>query len=456
MTSPIRLIAVAAATLLAAPIAWSKATPTEIERLGKDLTCVGAERAGNADGSIPPYAGKWLGAPQGVHHASGQPYADPYAADKPLFVISAANAEQYAARLSDGQKALLKKYPQTFRMAVYPSRRDFRYADWVCDAAKKNAAGASIVDEGEGVDALTGAAPFPLPKTGFELLWNSMLPTRAWKEIATYDQAVVYPNGNIAEGRVKYDILAPANDPNPKERPKTEGPQAHFFVTTLAPERNKGEIYVGQTYYNYKRNPSETWVYNPGTRRVRQAPQFGFDFPQGPGGFRTVDDDRLFNGSPERYDWKIVGKREVYIPYDAYRFDDPKLEYAEILKTAGHVNPDVMRYELHRVWVLEAALKPNVRHSYAKRVFYIDEDTWHAVMADSYDARGQLWRVGMQNYLYAYDMQAFQARALILHDLMSGAYLVDRMVNKQPVPKLNTGDLKPADFTPDAARQAGR
>ena len=176
MTRPIRLIAAAAAALLVAPLSWAKATPAEIERLGKDLTCVGAERAGNADGSIPPYAGKWLGAPQGVHYASGQPYADPYAADKPLFVINSANAEQYAARLSDGQKALLKKYPQSFRMAVYPSRRDFRYADWVCDAAKKSAAIANVVDEGEGVDALTGAAPFPLPKTGFELLWNSMLP----------------------------------------------------------------------------------------------------------------------------------------------------------------------------------------------------------------------------------------------------------------------------------------
>ncbi|MFD2272741.1 DUF1329 domain-containing protein [Undibacterium arcticum] len=153
---------------------------------------------------------------------------------------------------------------------------------------------------------------------------------------------------------------------------------------------------VGHEFYNYAKS-RQAWQYNPGTRRVRQMPEFGFDMPQGPGGFRTVDDDRLFNGSPERYNWKIVGKKEAYIPYNAYRLNDPKVKYSELLKR-GHVNPAYMRYELHRVWVLEGALKEGYRHLYAKRVMYLDEDTWHPVISDNYDARGQLWRVGMVNY----------------------------------------------------------
>jgi hypothetical protein len=363
---------------------------------------------------------------------------------------------QYSEHLTPGLKALPKKYPDTFRVPVYPSHRDFRYAEWACKTAKENAENAVQEDDGVGVNAAGGAVPFPIPKSGIELLWNSLLPTRAWKEQAVYDQAVVYPNGNIAWGRMKYDILAPVNDPTAKTRPKTaDTPQAYFLTTAILPERDAGQIYVGHEYTNYKRSPRDTWAYNPGTRRVRQALQFGFDTPFGPGGFRTVDDDRLFNGSPERYNWRIAGKRELLIPYDSYRFDDPSKKYKDFLKP-GHPSPEQMRYELHWVWVLEATLKPGYRHQYAKRHFYLDEDSYHAVMADSYDARGQLWRVALQNYAYSYDMKAFQARAALFFDLVSGAYLADRLINEQKPAVLNAANFTASHFTPDSARQAGR
>ncbi|HZR38306.1 MAG TPA: DUF1329 domain-containing protein [Nevskia sp.] len=445
------------AAALAAPSAPAAVSAEEAAQLGGDkLTCTGAERAGNADGSIPAYSGKWLGAPAGVDPKK-TPGHDPdaYPDEKPLFTITAQNMAQYAERLSDGEKALFKRYPDTFRMPVYPSHRDFRYADWVCDVLKKNATTAQVIHDGVGVAATTGAVPFPIPRTGSELQWNLQLPTRAWTEVATYDQGAVYANGNIAWGRVSYKILAPVNDP--KQRGSTtEVLGSYFNVMTLLPERDKGSINVGWTPNDYDHNYIHTWGYNPGTRRVREAPEFGYDLPQGAGGFRTVDDDRLLNGSPERYDWKIAGKRELYIPYDAWRLNDPKVKYADLLKTRGSINPDYMRYELHRVWVLQGDLKPGYRHLYKKRVIYMDEDTFHGVMADTYDGRGQLWRVGMVNYFYAYAMQAFHAGVSVYHDLSEGAYVADRLINEQPDGvRLNEGGLTPNDFTPDAARRGG-
>lgn len=457
LAKSLRLALVAVAAVgINTPAAWAKVSAEEAATLGKELTCIGAEKAGNKDGTIPAYSGKWLGIPAGVNTKGSAGHdPDPYASEKPLFEITAKNMEQYAERLSEGEKAMFKKYPDSFRMPVYPSHRDFRYANWICDAARQNALSAEVTEGGDGISAFAGAIPFPIPKSGLELLRNTTLPARAWKETATYDQAVVYPNSDIAWGRVFYRILAEPNDPGKKPRDKTEGVQAYANVVTLLPERNKGEIIISADYYNYKREPRQAWQYNPGTRRVRQLPAFGFDMPQGPGGFRTVDDDRLFNGSGERYNWKIVGKREVYIPYDTYRLNDPKVKYSDLLKP-GHINPAYTRYELHRVWLLEGSLKEGYRHQYAKRVMYLDEDTWHAVMSDNYDARGQLWRVGIVNYYYAYQMEAFQAGVAVFHDLASGTYMADRLISEQPNGVvLNSGDLKPDDFTPDAARRAG-
>ncbi|WP_077037668.1 DUF1329 domain-containing protein [Pelomonas sp. KK5] len=435
--------------------AAARVTPAEAEALGKGLTCFGAEKAGNKDGSIPEYTGKWLGAPAGVaYKGAGTINPDPYANEKPLYVVTAANMGLYADKLSDGQKALLQKYPNSYKLPVYPSHRDFRMADWRCDRSRENAVKAEVIDDGLAVKGLRGTAPFPIPKTGLELLWNMNMPARAFQEDATYDQAVVYANGSLAKGRTGYKILSPSNDPAADKG--TDGVSTSFYQKTLAPERNKGEIIVGQEYFNNKTNPRGAWQYSPGTRRVRQLPAFGFDMPQGPGGFRTVDDDRLFNGSPERYNWKILGKREMLVPYDAYRIDDPKYKYAELL-TPGHLNPEATRYELHRVWVLEAVLKEGFRHQYAKRVLFIDEDSWQALQADNYDSRGQLWRVSMVHSSYDYGAQFMQARVAVFHDLVSGAYMADRLINEaEHPPVLNGGTLKPSMFTAEAAREDGR
>jgi hypothetical protein len=438
-----------------AAISFAKMSPEDIAKLNGPLTPMGAERAGNADGTIPAWTGKWYGAPPGVDYKAGQRYPDPYANEKPLFTITAQNLQQYADKLTDGEKALFKKYPDTFKMVVYPSHRDFRYSEDVYRDIRTFGADTTMTPDQNGLKDFPPVAPFPVPKAGVEAMWNLRFASLLECESATYDQAVVYPDGNIAWGKVAYDIYGPRGaDPFPSKDPLINKTFAR--VQTELPLSDRGTIITSYDMWNQEGSDTRrAWEYNPGTRRVRQMPEYGFDQPIGPGGFRTVDDDRLFNGSGERYDWKIVGKREVYIPYDNYKLMDPSIKYTDLL-TKGHENMQYERFELHRVWVLQATLKSGFRHEYAKRVLYLDEDTWNAVAADNYDARGTLWRTNLAPTLYAYDAKSFYSTAVFYHDLISGAYYADRMVNQEAMPVLTpTSKMSEAYFSPDAIRGAG-
>lgn len=450
-------IAAAFSLPLAVGSAFAKATADEIARLGQDLTCIGAVKAGNADGTIPEWSGKWLGVPPHVNfQGTGNHPIDPYPDDVPLFEITAANVAQYADRLTDGQRALFARYPDTFRMPVFETRRDFRYPDAVCEATKRNAEEAELLDEGMGVHAFTNGFMFPFPKSGLELLWNIMVPYRAHTEELVSDNAYVLDNGNVSWGRVRSRNLAPGHNPGMIEPVGTRA-SSWYLNETLLPQRDRGEVNTGVEFYNFNTNPRQSWRYDPGTRRVRQSPGYGFDmtFP-GTGGSITVDEVRLWNGSPERYDWDIVGQREIYIPFHAYRLHSPDIKYADLLMR-GHANPDHMRFELRRVWVLQGTLKEGFRHLYGKRVLYIDADTLFAIMADNYDARGELWRTSMLHHFYAYEMNTWQAGVGFYHDLNAGTYLGFNLINEQPrAYRLNEGRLSERDFGPEAARRVGQ
>ncbi|MGH8354142.1 MAG: DUF1329 domain-containing protein [Pseudomonas sp.] len=450
------LTALLTASLAASSLALAKVSPEEAAHLGQDLTPVGAEKAGNADGSIPEWSGKWRGAPPQVKfEGNGKKRPDPYAGEKPLFTITAANLGQYADKLSDGQKALFKRYPDTYKIVVYPSHRDFRHSAAVEANSKHNALNAELVSEGNGVAHAFGAAPFPIPKNGNELVWNLNLPARAYQEEATYQMVLTLPNNSRISEKVGYQVLSPYDDPNGSAA-SFGGIQASVMTTTQEPVRKKGEIILSYDYTDPMVSPRQAWQYLPGMRRVRRAPTIGYDTPYGAGGFRVIDEDRLFNGAPDRYDWKLVGKQEMYIPYNNYQLDDPDLDQEKFLTTNGHLNPDYVRFELHRVWVLEANLKPGKRHVYGKRMFYLDEDSWAAVLGDNYDNKGQLWRTNTQTLVYAYELQAFHARVAVYHDLIAGSYLTDRLVNGLGTARLNQSDYDASYFTTANLRKLGR
>jgi len=444
----------AGVTALSAQDAFAKVSAEKAAELdGPKLTCMGAERAGNKDGTIPEFTGKYVGTWPG----QTKPYGyepGPYAAEKPLFTITAQNMAKYADKLTEGQKALFKKYPQAYKMHVYPSHREFGHKPWVCDTMKKNAVTAEVVNDGLGTTGISGAIPYPFPQSGAEAIWNVINPHRAYTEQAVCDIADVYANGSIAWGRNKFMTMNPGNNPA-KRGSYTDKINAYFYTGYQLPERDKGFVAVGYQPNNFSNDATQSWQYQPGIRRVRQAPEVCCDYPVPPAGLRTVDDDYVFNGSPERYTWKLVGKKEVYVPYHNFKFNDPALKYKDLIKP-NTPNPDYIRYELHRMWVVEGTLKSGMRHIYSKRQLYADEDNWIAMWADNYDGRGQLWRVATVAYFYSQESATWHRGASIYQDLTSGAYEAGYLTNERGKDwwRINQ-PLTPAMFTPEAAARGG-
>jgi len=442
---------VAAAIAVAAALgtvgaAHAKATPEEIAKLGKQLTCIGAEKAGTPSG-VAEYTGKWLGVGPGMTAEPGKHQVDPYASEKALFTITAQNYTQYADKLSDGQKAMFKKYPNTFKMNVFPSHRDFRFDDSICKAVAKNAAEAELNAEGSVVKGgHMGGVPFPFPKTGIEALWNGVLPPRIAVGFRDSDIGIVYPNGKITWGWQQMWTYARDNDAKLRGT-KYEGISSYSKIVTLLPEREKGAMTRVLDNFTMEKEARLAWQYIPAVRRVRQAPGFGFDMPNpSSAGTLTVDDTRLFNGSGERYNWKLVGKKEIYVPANNFRLESKEPganKYAKLL-TPNHENPEFIRWELHRVWIIEGKLKEGVRHLYPSRTLYADEDSWLFTMADNFDGQGQLWRFNWINNIYLPGPNTFTQLSAYYHDLNSGNYSAyDLMQDK---PNVELVDVPGADY----------
>lgn len=452
---------IAGLSLLAMAVGWgapgalARATPEQVAQLGGDrTTCSGAERAGTPDG-VAAYSGRWLDSWPGMQRTQGYD-PGPYADEKPLFTITAANMAQYADRLSEGQKALLRKQPQDFRIPVYPSHRDFRPPDWVCDVVRKNALSAAIINEGLGTSGTTGAHPFPFPKNGLEAIWNVILPHRIANETAVTDVFGVYPNGSRQHGRQFFRTLSAFDNPARRSANEQEPFSSYISIEFIEPAREAGMIAVGRLPMEFSGAGLMGWMYHPGTRRMRQLPSVGFDYPSGPGGLITSDDDSGFNGSPERYRWKLLGKKAVYVPYNNFRINDPALRYEQLVG-AKTVNPELLRYELHRVWVIEGTLKPGLRHVYKKRVLYADEDTWQVALADNSDNRDQLWRTTVVTSHYAPAGQAYHRGATFFTDLLSGSYVVQHLVNESPRWwAINDPAVRPELFDPKTLVAKGR
>jgi hypothetical protein len=227
------------------------------------------------------------------------------------------------------------------------------------------------------------------------------------------------------------------------------------MIKTLAPPLYAGQIVVAIDHVDPGPHPREAFLYSPGEQRVRRAPEVNFDTPNLQADSLITDDDLdLFNGSPERYDWRLVGRQEMYVPYNDYNFGSTSHDYAEILKPQ-FINPDLMRWELHRVWVVEATLKPGAHHIYARRTFYYDEDSWEGLLADQYDRRGQIWRVSSGAPVNYYEVPLLTNSANIFYDLQSRRYHARGMRNKDSTLDFFHPKMQPSMFTPEALRNAG-
>ncbi|VVN42687.1 hypothetical protein PS662_05574 [Pseudomonas fluorescens] len=437
-------------TLLATSV-MAAVPAAEADKLGKSLTPMGAEMAGNADGSIPA----WKPLPKNAGAVDGKGFlSDPYASEKPLFTITAQNVDQYKDKLAPGQYAMFKRYPETFKMPVYPSHRGATVPDDVFAAIKKNATATSLVSGGNGLSNFETAVPFPIPKTGVEVIWNHITRYRGGSVTRLVTQATPQPNGSYS--LVYFQDQFVFRDKMKDYDPANPGNILFYFKQKVtAPSRLAGGVLLVHETLDQVKEPRSAWVYNAGQRRVRRAPQVSYD---GPGtaadGLRTSDNLDMYNGAPDRYDWKLEGKKEMYIASDSYKLDSPQLKYADIIK-AGHINQDLTRYELRRVWHVVATLKEGQRHIYAKRDFYIDEDTWQAAVIDHYDGRNQLWRVAEAHSQNYYNVQVPWYTLETLYDLQSGRYLALGMKNEEKSAYDFGFTATTSDFTPAALRQDG-
>lgn len=443
------LCSATALTLMASP-ALAEVSAEQAARLGKDLTPLGGEMAGNADGSIPPWTGGITEAPAG--YKPGDHHPDPFADDQPLFTITAANMAQYADKLTAGHKALLERYDD-YKMIVYPTHRSASAPQRIYDATKKIATTAQLAEGGNGVTGAIAGIPFPIPSNGLEVIWNHILRWRAVSGSRFYGQAAVTPAGKYTLVEFSDKIIVPYA----MEGMTVEGLNnviIYFKEQTVAPARLAGRVLLVHETLDQTKEYRKAWVYNPGQRRVRRAPNVAFDNPRsGSDGLMTSDQFDMYNGSPERYNWELVGKKEMYVPYNSYRLHSNKLKYDQILQPS-HIDQNLARYELHRVWVVDATLKEGLSHQYKRRTFYIDEDSWQVLVVDQYDKSDKIWRVSEGHGINYYDVFNYWTTLETHYDLESARYIAFGLDNESQMYRLDVvHNLE--DFTTTALRSQG-
>lgn len=434
-------------TVLCAQAALSAA---DASRLGTDLTPLGGEKAGNADGSIPAWTGGVTTAPAG--YTPGQHHPDPFAGDAVKFTITGANADQYADKLTAGHLALLKAYP-TYTMPVYPTHRSASNPQRIYVATKQYATTATLAEGGNGITGVVIGAPFPIPQNGLEVIWNHLTRFRGVAASRNISQAAPQRNGSYTLVDFEDEFLFNYVRDGIQEK-DLDNVMIYFKQAVTAPARLAGSILVAHETMDQVKEPRRAWLYNTGQRRVRRAPNVAYDNPgTAADGMRTSDQFDMFNGAPDRYEWKLVGKKEMYVPYNSYKLHSSSLKYKDIL-TPLHINQGLTRYELHRVWIVDATLKAGTSHIYSRRTFYVDEDSWQILAVDQYDGRGQLWRVSEAHCINYYDAQSFWSTLEVHTDLLAGRYLAIGLDNEAKMYDFSLVRT-PSDYTAATLRQEG-
>jgi hypothetical protein len=446
LSSLLRAIApVALGLLVLSRSVQAGVTPEEARQLGTNLTPVGAERAGNAEGTIPAWTGGYTTVPAG--YQSGQPRPDPFASEKPLFSITRENVAGYGDKLPEGAKALFARFAD-YRMDVYPTHRSAAAPQYVYDNISRNATQARPARSGiaYGVEGAVGGIPFPIPKDGFEVIWNHLLAFWGPAREAHLNTYVVSANGNL-ELATAYREVADFPYYYPNATAASVG--GYYFRTRHledGPPPKVGEGYLAWQPLDTQKSKFAAWRILPGEHRVRKGPSLSYDTPDpDASGYENLDEYYVFFGGPDRYDFKLIGKREMYVPYNNNRF------YTRpVREVAGrqHANPDDLRYELHRVWVVEGTLANGKHHVVPKRRLYVDEDTWLAVYSDSWDEEGRLWKFGHSTMYLVPDLPAVILGSQFVYDLVLGGYVYGFAFNEEPVQYKITAPHSESAFMP--------
>ncbi len=432
MTKTIISLISALAFVLVATSASAKVSPEEAAKLGNELTPWGAEKAGNAAGTIPA----WTPAQQRGKLSGEYPSNPEFDKEKPLYTITKANMAQYADKLSAGHKYLLKTY-DTYKMNVYPSHRVVAYPEFIYKATKENAVTCELV----GVDNPNNCKQgflYPIPKSGAEVIWNHRVKYRQSHVRRSNNQMIVQTDGTFQFTRVVEDVsFYYAVEKNPVPLTKDSGLFIKYFSLITDPPRMSGTMILVHERAGSGDEGRQAWLYAPALKRIRRAPTVCCDNPyEGTDGHEFYDQVDMFNGILDRFTWKIVGKKELYIPNNSNLIGGPKVKYKDMAKPR-HLNQDLPRYELHRVWVVEANLRQGTSHTFAKRTFYVDEDGWQIALIDNYDANGDLYQFQEGHVVFAYNVMTTGTVPEVIYHFTTGRYFITALANED----------KPNDFT---------
>jgi hypothetical protein len=452
MTSIGRAAGLSLALALGASSAGAAVTADEAASLKTTLMPLGGEKAGNKDGSIPAWTGGLTTPTPGFKNGGRRP--DPFAADKPLYSITAKNAAEHAAKLPEGVKQMMQRFPNSFRVDVYPSRRTAAAPDYVYENTLRNATRAKIVDSPAGPvpEGAYGGIPFPIPKAGAEAMWNVLLRWRGESWYTEFNGYTLTPEGKrVVVLEARNDQQMPYYAPDGSLE-KFSG--EHWMVRSIntGPAIRAGEAITGRE--QLRGDKSQAWVYLTGQRRVRKLPNTCCDTPTPfSAGLVSFDEIEGFTGRLDHFDWKLVGKQEMLIPYNSNRSLVP-LKDTDVIGER-HLNPDHVRWELHRVWVVEANLKTGYRHTAPKSRYYIDEDSWVLAWGDRWDSKGQLARSVFVVPVAMPDIPAQVAVTWGTYDHISGGAFVNVVMNQQKQQYKIQKRYNDAVFTPDAMAGEG-
>jgi len=429
-------------------------SPEEAAKLGNELTPFGAEKAGNADGTIPAWTGGVTTPPATYEMGSGL-RPDPWADEEPYLVITKDNMSQYADQLTEGSKALLERLGDDgFQIKVWPSHRSFAGPDWYYENTVYNATHTQAVEDGLRLEDVESGTPFPIPKNGIEVYWNHLLRWEGTHIEAQYK--VVYMDKN---GDAVLATTATVTQEWPhynRDKDYGTGFEDYYMIRVdyTGPARRAGEKLLVIDPMDFTGGAGRrAWQYLKGQRRVRRAPSVAFDTPNsGTAGVATYDDAYMINGSPERFDYKLIGKKEMYVPYNSY--DLAYMTPSGDALGGKFINPDHNRWEKHRVWVIEGTLKEGSRHIYHRRTFYVDEDSWSVLASDQYDGKDELWRIGFAYQAPSYEVPAGLSILQGHYDLQAGIYYVNGYA-ADTGGFLTNREQKPANFWTPQGLSAG-
>jgi hypothetical protein len=433
--------------LVASAMCFTLGTTSALAQSAK-VNALGAEMAANAAGTIPEWTGGLTKAPAGFDPKKG--YADPFVSEKPLFVINQSNLAQHEKFLPAGQIALIKRYPN-YTIPVYKTHRTAAFSPEMMMSIDMEGNKPKLAHGGLAVEGVQSTSvPFPEPKNGLEAVWNTLL-RRPAQTLRSHTASFVAGNGSrpVVFASSQTIAWAPAIG--------KAGSNLLFALIgeSTKPSAQSGEALLVLDTLNFKDDARNAWIVNSGQRRVLRAPELVHAAPAGNSdALRTVDDIYGFNGSPERFDWKLLGKREMYIPYNNYKLSDKSLKYDNMINDA-FLKPELTRFELHRVWVIEGTLKPGAEHIYSKRTMYVDEDSWYVALMDQYDTKGELWRIKMLYLMQAYDAPGLYTSGEVQHDLNARKSVFSAFQNEEPATEFNV-PVKPGEFTPAALRKLMR